>query len=129
MPYYCSPRVASQDVSFNPASLPDSPSDANAAHHLHCQSIMAAIFHHNCHGLSHFSNVSVHFGNFDSVTPNTSHALFNHKIPTYVHQIHNFNWAVYSFGGGHFASTILSLNLPFHVKLACDQYESGRALF
>jgi hypothetical protein len=58
-----------------------------------------------------------------------SHALFEHKIPTYENKILNFNWAVYSFDGAHFMSTILSCNLPFHVKLACDQYEYGRALF
>jgi len=97
---------------------------------LHCQSVMAAVFHHNYYGSSHISNVPVHFGNFDSITPsNTPQALINHKIPTYAHQILNFNWAIYSFGGGHFASAILSPNLPFHVKLACDQYELGRTLF
>ncbi len=36
---------------------------------------------------------------------------------------------MYSFGGGHFLSTISSRNLPFHVTLACDQYDYGRALF
>ncbi len=34
-----------------------------------------------------------------------------------------------SFHGGHFASTIQSLNLPFQVWLACDPHEFGRSLF
>jgi hypothetical protein len=50
-------------------------------------------------------------------------------IPCYVQQVLQFNWAVYSLHGGHFASTIQSHNLPFHVKLACDPYESGQSLF
>ena len=45
------------------------------------------------------------------------------------HRVLFFNWAIYSFGGGHFASSIQSRGLPFRVVLACDQYESGRALF
>jgi len=40
-----------------------------------------------------------------------------------------FDWAVYSFSSGHFCSTILNRNLPFAISLACDPYESGRALF
>ncbi len=96
---------------------------------MHCQSIISAIVHHDCHGLSHLSNVPIRFGNLDCVTPITSHASINHKIPTYANRVLNFSWAVYSFGGGHFMSMILSCNLPFHVKLACDQHEYGHALF
>ena len=40
-----------------------------------------------------------------------------------------FGWAVHSFHGRHFASTIQSRNLPFHVQLACNPYESARSLF
>ncbi len=59
----------------------------------------------------------------------TRHAALNHEFPCYAQQILRYSWAVYSFGGGHFPSTILSRSLPFCVKLACDQYDSGRALF
>ena len=68
-------------------------------------------------------------GNSDSITPISSHATLNHKIPTNAHQLLHFNWAVYSFGGGHFVSTVSSRNLPFQITLACDQYECGCALF
>jgi hypothetical protein len=83
----------------------------------------------NCNSLSHLTNIPVKFGHFDRVTPATSHASSNHKLPTIANRIFHFNWAMYSFGGGHFLSTISSCNLPFHVTLACDQYEYGRALF
>jgi len=104
-------------------------SDSDKAHLLHCQSIMSAMVHQDYHGLSHLTNVPVRFGDFDNVTPPTSHASLNHEIPTNAHWILTFNWAVYSFGGCHFMSTILTWILPFHVKLACDQYEFGHALF
>ncbi len=33
------------------------------------------------------------------------------------------------FSNGHFCSSILSCNLPFRIAIACNPYESGRALF
>ncbi len=129
MPYYQGPRITTKDVSTDAECPSASSSDTNEAHHLHCQSIKSAIVHHDCHGLSHLSNIPIRFGDFDCVTPITSHASINHEIPTYANKVLSFSWAVYSFGGGHFMSTILSRNLPFHVKLACDQYKYGRALF
>ncbi len=48
---YLQTRVASQDAPFDAVNPSDSPSNADVAHHLHCQSVMAVIFHHNCHGL------------------------------------------------------------------------------
>jgi hypothetical protein len=83
----------------------------------------------NCHGLSHLAHIPVRFGHFDHVTHAHSFASSNHEIPAAANWILNFNLAVYSFGGGHFLLTISSRNLPFHVTLACDQYEYGRALF
>jgi hypothetical protein len=59
----------------------------------------------------------------------SAHALSNHKIPAYPQQVLQFGWAVYSFGCGHFLSTISSRNLPFNVVLACDTYEFSCALF
>jgi hypothetical protein len=83
----------------------------------------------NCNGLSHLSVTPVKFGDFDTITPSDGHASTNHKFLCYVQQVLRYSWAVYSFGGGHFASTILSRSLPFCIKLACDQYDFGRALF
>ncbi len=129
MPYYWGPRIASKDASSDANGPTAPPSDADEAHHSHCQSILSAMIDYNCHGLSHLANVPVKFGTFDCVTPTTSHASLNHEIPTYANRVIIFNWAVYSFGGGHFMSTISSCNLLFHFVLACDQYEYGRALF
>ena len=128
MPYYRGPCVTTTADSSN-SGVPSTAPTADVAHQSHCQFNMDEMIHHNCHGLSHLSNVRVRSGNFDKVTPMTSHASSNHEIPTYAHQILNFNWAVYSFGGGHFVLTVLSRNLPFQITLACDQYECGCALF
>jgi hypothetical protein len=45
-------------------------------------------------------------------------ALHNYEFPCYAQQ-----------EGGHFASTVQSQSLPFHVRLAYDPYESGQSLF
>jgi hypothetical protein len=129
MPYYCGPRFASRDTPSGVDTPSDPPSAANEAHHLHCLSILSAMVDSNCNGLSHLANIPVKFGHFDHVTPATSHASSNHELPIIANRILHFNWAVYSFGGGHFLSTISSCNLPFHVTLACDQYEYDRTLF
>ena len=123
MPYYPGPCVTTTADSSNSGVPSTVPTTADAAHQSHCQFFMDEMIHHNCHGLSHLSNVLVRFGTFDRVTPTTSHASLNHEIPTYVQQILQFNWAVYSFVGGHFASMVLSRNLPFQITLACNQYE------
>jgi hypothetical protein len=83
----------------------------------------------NCQGLCHLAHIPVKFGRFDHITHAHSFASSNYEIPANANRILNFNWAVYSFGGGHFLSTISSCNLPFYVTLACDQYEYGRVLF
>ena len=127
MPYYRGPRVTTMVDSSN-SGVPSTAPTADAAHQSHCQFVMDEMIHHHCHGLSHLSNVPVCFGTFDRVTPMTSH-VSSKEIPTNAHRILQFNWAVYSFGGGHFILMVLSRNLPFQITLACDQYECGRALF
>jgi hypothetical protein len=113
-----------------PTCTPADPSAATRnADNSHCQSIFSAIIDNNCNGLCHLANVPVTFGDFDSVTPDSTHESLNHEIPAYAQRVLCFGWAVYSFGGGHFLSTISSRNLPFNVTLACDTYEFGRALF
>jgi hypothetical protein len=84
---------------------------------------------HNSNGLCHLSINPVTFGKFDIVTPSDSHPSTNHEFPCYAQQVLRISWAVYSFGGGHFAFTISTRSLPFCVKLACNQYDFGRALF
>ena len=128
MPYYRGPRVTTTADSPN-SVIPSSAPTADTAHQSHCQFVVDEMIHHSCHGLSHLSNVPVRFGTFDRVTPTTSHVSLSHEIPTNVHWILQFNWAVYSFGGSHFILTVLSCNLSFQITLACDQYECGRALF
>ena len=72
MPYYRGPRVTMQTDSAesdHPATTPHT----DPAHESHCQFVLTAMTIHNCHGLSHLSNVPVRFGNFsDGVTPISS---------------------------------------------------------
>ncbi len=117
MPYYHRPRVIQPNTT-------DTHSNAN-----HSQAIILMVMVDNCHGLCHLSNIPVKFDNFGGVTPSTSRSLHNNEFPCYALQVLRFSWAVYSFQGGHFASTIQSQNLPFHVKMACNPYELGRSLF
>jgi hypothetical protein len=94
MPYCRGPQVITPNDS-------DTSSDAN-----HCQTIVSMVLVDNYHGLCHLSNIAVKFGNFSQVTPSFSQSLHNNKFPCYVIQVLQFSWAVYSFKGGHFASTI-----------------------
>jgi hypothetical protein len=111
MPYYLGPHV-----------VPPSPTDEPTTDAQHCQSLFSQVSIHNSNGLSHLSINPVTFGEFAIITPSDSHASTNHEVPCYAQQ-------VLRFGGGHFVSTILPQSLPFCVKLACDQYNFGRALF
>jgi hypothetical protein len=96
---------------------------------MHCQSIVSTIIVDNSHGLCHLSNVPVRFGDFGKAPPPASRPLLNNKFPCYAQQVLRFSWAVYSFQGGHFVSTIQSQNLPFCVSIACNLYEAGHSLF
>ena len=118
MPYYRGPRV----------TLPPATDDA-AADSAYCQSLAATVVSYDADASCHLANVPVRFGVFQSVTAFDSHSSTNNEFPRMAHRVLFFNWAIYSFGGGHFASSIQSRGLPFRVVLACDQYESGRALF
>jgi hypothetical protein len=118
MPYYRGPRVVP------PPSADEQTTDIN-----HCQSLLTQVLTHSSNGLCHLSVNPITFGEFDTVTPSDGHASTNHEFRCYAQQVLRFSWAVYSFGGGHFASTIATRSLPFCVKLACNQYDFGRALF
>jgi hypothetical protein len=128
MPYYRGQRITSSvDIPTSTPATP--PPDDSNADHSHCQSIFTAIIDNKCNGLCHLTNVPVLFGAFNNFTPASAHAALNHDIPAIAQRVLQFSWAVYSFGGGHFLSTIASRGIPFSVALACDTYECGRALF
>jgi hypothetical protein len=119
MPYYRGPCIPKP-----PADTDETP---NAAH---CQAIYSSVMINNCFGLCHLSHVPVKFGKFEQAPPPTARDLHNDEFPYYAQQVLQFSWAVYSFHRGNFVSTIQSRNLlPFHVRLACNPYESGRSLF
>ena len=119
MPYYRGPRVIP----------PLAPTNEPSTNVNYCQSLFTQIVTNNCQDLLHLSVTPVKFGEFDTVTPSTRHAALNHEFPCYAQQILHYSWAVYSFGSGHFPSTISLQSLPFCIKLACNQYDFGRALF
>ena len=102
MPYYRGPRVV-------PPSPPD---ELNADNH-YCQSLFSQVLMHNSNGMSHLSVNPITFGEFSTITPSDSHASTNHEFLCYAQQVLRFSWAVYSFGSGHFASTISTRSLPF----------------
>jgi hypothetical protein len=117
MPYYRGPHI------IRPSNT-DNYSNAN-----HCQAIISTVMVDNCHGLCHLSNIPVRVGDFSRITPSTFRSLNNNEFPCYALQVLQFSWAVYSVQGEHLALTIQSRNLPFHVKMACNPFESGRSLF
>jgi hypothetical protein len=51
--------------------------------------------------------------------------LCNLEIPALAYWATHFIWAIYGFNSGHFSSNTSKQNLPFHVVLACDPYESN----
>ncbi len=105
MPYYPRPWVLPADNTNNSCDT------------AHCQAIVSAIMVDDCHGLCHLPDVPVWFGNFGQVPPPNLCALNYNKFPCYAQQVLQFSWAVYTFHGGHFALTIQSWNLPFHISL------------
>jgi hypothetical protein len=117
MPYYRGPRI----------HTPTDTGKRSDANHYH--TIVSSVLVNNCHSLCHLSNIPVKFGNFGRVTLSTSRSLHNDEFPCYAMQVLQFSWAVYSFQGGHFASTIQDCNLQYDVKLACDPFDSKRSLF
>jgi len=93
MPYYRGQRVIP----------PLAPTDEPSTNVKYCQSLFTQIATNNCQGLTHLSVTPVKFGEFDTVTPSIGHTALNLEFPCYTQQILGFSWAVYSFGGGHFA--------------------------
>jgi hypothetical protein len=94
MPYYHGPHIPSQ--------VGSSVQDADVAY---CQTLLSTIIGSDGTGLTHLSHIPVRFGEFDTTTPATAHTSNTYNIPCFAQQILRFRWALYSFGGGHFALT------------------------
>jgi hypothetical protein len=120
MPYYRRPR-------FQPPTPATKLADT-----LHIQNLLTDLIVSDGRGHTHLSNVPVQFGELNSSLPNTgqpARTLLNKKNTRYARETMNFDWVVYSFSNGHFASTIESRNLPFTIHLACNSMERGQSLF
>ena len=116
MPYYGGPRI-------QPPTPTVAPDDA-----LHIQGLLTDLVVSGGRGHTHLSNILIQFGESNPSLPNTgqpARALLNSKFARYARQMMNFDWAVYSFSNGHFASTMESRNLPFTIRLACNLTEQG----
>jgi hypothetical protein len=120
MPYYRGPRIQEPTESAVPANA------------LHIQSLITDIVSSFGCGHTHLSNVPVLFGKFDTAHPpprQATRTLLNSEFASYAWQAQQFDWAIYLFSNGNFLSSIQSHNLPFHICLACNPYESGQSLF
>ncbi len=119
MPYYQGPQITtSMDSQRANSPIETCQFVLDIAHTSHCQSLFLEMVNHNWHGLCHLAHVPVRFGEFEQVTPLDAHKPSNHEIPAYAIRVLRFNWAVYSFGGGHFASTISSRNYATTTSMA-----------
>jgi hypothetical protein len=90
--------------------MPDTPKVGEATY---CHILISSVALTFGTGMDYLLNVPVRFGKFKTVTPLSAHLSTNNKFPCLAQQVLFFNWAVYSFGGRHFASTIRLQNLPF----------------
>jgi hypothetical protein len=120
MPYYRCPQVHPQPPSNDTTKM------------LHIHSLLTDIITLSCNNNTFLSNVPVHFGHVlsnDSSPKASMRELLNPEFASYTFQAVYFNWAVESFSNGHVPSTIQSRHLPFHISLACNTSELGRALF
>jgi hypothetical protein len=75
------------------------------------------------------ANYPVRFGKFPLLHNTTIRPLYNSEYPAFAFRAARFNWAVYLFNSGHFASMISKRNLPFDISLACNSYAYGCTLF
>jgi hypothetical protein len=73
-------------------------------------------------------NIPILFGSILENSTATATPFLNNDIPTIAHQITKFNWALYGFNSGHFASTCRSNTIPFSVVVAADTNFHRRSL-
>jgi hypothetical protein len=127
MPYYCGPRIPAEHC-------PDGTStdEMNSTFNTQAKVTVCLPGLTTLHG-GIDNNIlfcqPVRFGIFESSnTASNIRALYNSDCPALAYRAMAFTWAIYGFNTGHFFSTILKRNLPFQTVLACDPYESNRAL-
>ena len=120
MPYHRSPRIQ------KPTPETESPDT------LYIQGLISDLIVLNGRKHTILSNHPVRFEQIQSSLPNTgsrARALLNSEFARYAHETTNFDWAFYSFSNGHFSSIVITRNLPFTIRLACDSTKRGRSLF
>ncbi len=87
----------------------------------HCQSLVFIIVNYNCCTVCCIFQMFL--CNLGTFTKSPLPMLMSLLITRFL------ALSVYSFGCGHFVSAVSSHNLPCCVKLACNQYESGCAVY
>jgi hypothetical protein len=125
MPYYCGPQIPD-------AHCPEGASTdkTNATIDAHRSANVATCLTNTETSHDILCCCPVTFGIFESgIAPCNIRALYNSDCPALAYRAMRFTWAIYGFNTGHFFSTISKRNLPFQTVLACDPYESNRALF
>ena len=128
MPYYRGPRIPADHCPPG-TSMYDDNADNSQADEVATAMISSIITRGN-EEITSLCIRPVEFGLFNSSTATPiSRSLYNSDVPALAYRASQFTWAWYGFNSGHVISTILKRNLPFHIVLACDPYESNRALF
>jgi hypothetical protein len=117
MPYYWGPCIQ------HPADLGETIVDAAA------NSLLTTIVTQEQNIQPCLANYPIQFGKFPSLDKTYIHPMYNSEFPALAFCMACFNWAVYLFNSGHFASTISMRNLPFDISLTCNPYAYVRALF
>jgi hypothetical protein len=116
MPYYCGPRIpadhcpegTSMDVDWDNA-------DANVV----ATNLISSIVTQGIKGHTCLCNCLAEFGHFPhGMAVKPIRTLYNSEFPALAYRAMHFLWKIYGFNSGHFLSTILKRNLPFHVVLA-----------
>ena len=122
MPYYCGPRIPIEHCSSETSTDEDNVD-------VHPNNLMTTIVTQGDIGHTSLCIRPFQVGTFVSMPPRTSCTNYNADLPALSYRATTFSWAVYEFNSGHFVTTIEKRNLPFHIVLACNPFDYGRALF
>ncbi len=138
MPYYWGPCLLNlqhssdshDDIVANPDAQDQAPDvDVNYAGAL----LLTRIVTSGKMGFTSLSNHPIQFGTFSPANmPDIRpilRVLYNSDLPIIAYSASHFPWVIYGFNSGHFVSTIKQRNFPFSIRLACNPYARGRALF
>jgi hypothetical protein len=127
MPYFWGPRLPAMP----PPPVPDGSGNSSKETPA-CVAVPSSPGSAPIVGLQHLSNYLVCFGtspqSMDERTPPVQ-SLYNSNVTLVAIILTRFDWAVYGFNSGHFASTFKVHRLPFNVALACNLLTNGWALF